>query len=590
MELTQEQKLQLAEVEMCLDRYFDSQVKPLMVGAQREMSRRQMQERAEFDSSLAGVMMTITAGNAYAKDAYLHAAGEWNSKTTEDFFSMCRKEVQQNQNMQKDLNILSDVWRTRMVGLIGREAYDTHSQRLGQDLAKAYIAYRIEDRMIGHMVDQRVPKSSVEYVLRKGMDSSLVGFLSTAAVKTELDEVLEGKAEKAYSPNVVENLTGHALGLGVDVLSTGGVGSWAKLGWTVGAETMMQGSEWIYGKYLDASMPRSVEDIVSRAVLESDGNTMADIQREGSSINHDENALAHALDEQMEGRMMIMTSEDKAQIYRFGMPDENPWRLTHIESDLKPYDAKAPLLPEEHVPLNLDKAMQDMEYPPVEQERHDPDLSNVVPLETEQVTEHREQQSQQTDGWGSMLTTIGLNDMGGVGRNLGYVVAMLPDLVVGLFTGKTDGLKLMKDNMLPLASVLMGLFVRNPLLRIALIGLGGMNLLNKAGHEAIDRKHVADGVTPPEGRTPRFRHYEDQPLNSRMRSPEIHEGALFATVDGVPCSIRLPEKVLAAYAAGALPLNTLANAVLAKSDTMSQVARDNYDASQEEVTHRNLHV
>ena len=190
-----------------------------------------------------------------------------------------------------------------------------------------------------------------------------------------------------------------------------------------------------------------------------------------------------------------------------------------------------------------------------------------------------------------MLTTLGLNDMGSVGRNLGYVVAMLPDLMVGLFTGKSNGLKLMKDNMLPLASILMGLFVRNPLLKMTLVGLGGMNLLNKAGHEAIERKNVADGVSVPrEVAAPQYRRYEDQPLNSRMRGPEIREGALFATVDGVPCTIRLPEKVLAAYEAGSLPLNTLANAVLAKSDAMNQVARENYDATQEEAAQRNLHV
>jgi hypothetical protein len=33
---------------------------------------------------------------------------------------------------------------------------------------------------------------------------------------------------------------------------------------------------------------------------------------------------------------------------------------------------------------------------------------------------------------------------------------------------------------------------------------------------------------------------------------------------------------VAAYRAGALPLNTLANAVLAKSDTMQQMAQTNY--------------
>ena len=60
--------------------------------------------------------------------------------------------------------------------------------------------------------------------------------------------------------------------------------------------------------------------------------------------------------------------------------------------------------------------------------------------------------------------------------NLGYVMAMLPDVLLGIFTGKTESLHL-EDNMLPIASIVAGMFVRNPLLKMLLIGLGGMNLL-----------------------------------------------------------------------------------------------------------------
>ena len=596
MELTNEQKQHLAEVELCIDRYFDAQVKPMMVGTQRELTRHQIHERAEYDMSFAGVVQSIRPYGAMAKDVYLKNAGEWNGKTTEDYFSMCRDNIQKSEVMQRDLSMLADVWRTRMVQVIGREAYDTHSQKLGSDLATAYVAYRVEGRMIGHMVDQRVSKDSVEYVLKKGMDSSLIGFLSTVSQKTELDEMLDTKAEKAYNPSLAENLTGRALGLGVDIMSTGGAGSWTKLGWTAGAEAVVQGGEWIYGKYLEDSQPRSVEDIVSKTVLGSKGNVMAEIQQESRTLNHDGNNLALAMNEQMGGRMLLMTDEMRERIDIFGTLGKDPWAMTRIEPDdgQKPYEGiSAPMLPEEQQveehkhyetqPLNSHTMGET-------QKEQEPDLSQVQPIETEQARQHTPP-AQSTDGWGSMLTTLGLNDMGSVGRNLGYVVAMLPDLMVGLFTGKSNGLKLMKDNMLPLASILMGLFVRNPLLKMTLVGLGGMNLLNKAGHEAIERKNVADGVSVPrEVAAPQYRRYEDQPLNSRMRGPEIREGALFATVDGVPCTIRLPEKVLAAYEAGSLPLNTLANAVLAKSDAMNQVARENYDATQEEAAQRNLHV
>ena len=60
MELTNEQKQHLAEVELCIDRYFDAQVKPMMVGTQRELTRHQIYERAEYDMSFAGVVQSIS--------------------------------------------------------------------------------------------------------------------------------------------------------------------------------------------------------------------------------------------------------------------------------------------------------------------------------------------------------------------------------------------------------------------------------------------------------------------------------------------------------------------------------------------------
>ena len=61
---------------------------------------------------------------------------------------------------------------------------------------------------------------------------------------------------------------------------------------------------------------------------------------------------------------------------------------------------------------------------------------------------------------------------------------MLPDMLVGMFTGKTKSINI-KDNMMPIASIVAGMFVKNPILKMVLIGMGGMNLLNKAGHEAL---------------------------------------------------------------------------------------------------------
>ena len=141
---------------------------------------------------------------------------------------------------------------------------------------------------------------------------------------------------------------------------------------------------------------------------------------------------------------------------------------------------------------------------------------------------------------------------------------MLPDILLGMFTGKTQSLGI-KDNLVPIASIMAGLFVKNPLLKMTLIGLGGANLINKAGHEQLAKR---DGVTADPVRQNRYLQYEDQKMNPRIRDAQIQGNNLIASIDGIPVTVTL-----------ALPLGTLANAVLEKCDRMQEVseARDRFE-------------
>lgn len=87
-------------------------------------------------------------------------------------------------------------------------------------------------------------------------------------------------------------------------------------------------------------------------------------------------------------------------------------------------------------------------------------------------------------GWEDALDKVGLSGFGDVTKNMGYVLAMLPDMIIGMFTGKNPNLQL-EDNLLPLSAIFGGMFVRNPLLKLLLVGFGGANLLNNAGHAAL---------------------------------------------------------------------------------------------------------
>ena len=76
--------------------------------------------------------------------------------------------------------------------------------------------------------------------------------------------------------------------------------------------------------------------------------------------------------------------------------------------------------------------------------------------------------------------------------------------------------------------------------------------------------------------------YADEPLNPRIANPVLQGNSLIAVIDKVPCSIQLTDNVVDAHRSGALPLNTLANAVLAKHDEMQQMAQQNYRAAEAE--------
>ena len=111
----------------------------------------------------------------------------------------------------------------------------------------------------------------------------------------------------------------------------------------------------------------------------------------------------------------------------------------------------------------------------------------------------------------------------------------------------------------------------------------GANLLNKAGHEALGKERTErNGNVATTDKKVQYRRYPDEPLNPRIVNPVLQGNTLIATIDHVPCTVQLNSTVADAYRAGALPLNTLANAVLVQSDRLRQMASQNYDNGQQE--------
>ena len=176
----------------------------------------------------------------------------------------------------------------------------------------------------------------------------------------------------------------------------------------------------------------------------------------------------------------------------------------------------------------------------------------------------------QTSGWGKYLDNAGLN-VSDVTKNLGYVFAMLPDMLISMFTGKSSSFTI-GNNILPLAAVAAGMFSHNPLLKLMLMGFGGVNLLNNAGHEAL-------GLSTPKTTPRNYKQYADEPLNPRLNNVFMRGRSLIADIDNRPVVINISDTAVDAYEKKAIPLNTLANAVLRKYDENRSVASNTYDKS-----------
>ena len=380
------------------------------------------------------------------------------------------------------------------------------------------VTPELEEMMIDKMARDQVPQSSMDYILRKAAGNSIFG-LPEEARKTPLQREIEQRAEEMYSPSKVEKGIGWGLGAAADFATMGGFGGGVISGLKfVGADLAVNAVI----DTVDAKQRKEVPSVV-----------LPGHEQEWLDMN--------------EGKQTVTEAEEQPP-------------APQVEDILEKVE------PELHV-LSTDESTSKKEE----------EFAAPAPVTKETVKEQPETApvKSNTGGWQGILTGLGLNGLGDIGRNAGYILAMLPDILLGMFTGKTQSLGL-KENLVPIASIMAGLFVKNPLLKMTLIGLGGANLINKAGHEQLAKR---DGVAGAPERQNRYLQYEDQQMNPRIRDAQIQGNTLVASIDGIPVMVTLPDKVVEAHFLGALPLGTLANAVLEKCDRMQEVseARDRFE-------------
>ena len=437
---------------------FKDKVIPVMDRVRADLQHKQAMEAMKHNTSLGNL---ISGGIGPDGGMAAHAAsldslkitGEWNSKTVEDYVQMVKDELVKE---------------------------------------KVDVTPELESMMIDKMVQDRMPKSSIEYIMRKAAGNTLFGFANEAG-RSPLEAEIEAKGEELYGPTKLEKGIGWGLGAAADFVTMGGSG--------LGAGLMFVGTDIAVNAAVEKSQQKNEIPLVIKPGYEE--QWLADQKK---------------------------ASEKK----------EEP-----VPEEVKPNDE----------PEKIQEAPERIEVTP---EPASPEIQ-------EQPTVQTQPQQSNTNGWNGVLSSFGLNGMSDIGRNAGYILAMLPDILVGVLTGRTQSLGL-KENMMPIASIIAGMFVKNPLLKMTLIGLGGANLLNKAGHEELARRDGVQTVAATQ-----YRQYGEEALNPRIDSPLIQGNTLIASIDRIPVTVSLPPKVIDAYNQGALPLSTLANAVLQRCDQMQQM-------------------
>lgn len=218
------------------------------------------------------------------------------------------------------------------------------------------------------------------------------------------------------------------------------------------------------------------------------------------------------------------------------------------------------------------KAVQHSEDKPKQQHHNSP--QPIMPSQADYYKETPTEKPVQTplagrsvSGWEGVLNKHNSNSFSDVSSNLGYVIAMLPDMLINMFTGKNQNFR-MENNILPIASIFAAMFVKNPLIKMLMVGLGGASLLKSAGTEVLSYGNPNDNKV--------YKKYLDEPLNSRLSEPAIKGSSLFVDIDNIPMVINISKEAAIAYRDGHLPLNTLANSVLVKYDQQKQTAETNY--------------
>lgn len=522
---------------------FTTKVVPIMDRVRDELNRQKAEEAARHNASYRMLMAGAAGpdGGMAAMDCYrsqVNYTGKWNTKTVEDYISMVKAELKR--------------------------------QHITVDSV-------MEKKMVDRLIHERIPKSAAEYVTRKALEGTLF-HIPNRSRESAMQDHINKEAEKKYSPSFLE-------------MASSAIGSWL-----INAATTLGVGGLIGQAAIDGSV-EAVDRVGSgqqKDYLEKQRRLgrqeVAAANRKKASVpgwmlsQMGFSETAYATDRQL--AIALKWATDNAKIYRNKVSKaldagERTIKASGRNTLLSVSDATVRAMEYEgfakaiRAEQGYRRSGKDaVSYQNIAEAEENVPIQESTMQTTETASQASAQQPTATGdytGWNALLGNIGLDGMGDTFNHLGFTLAMLPDMLLGVLTGKTKSIGLNQQTMVPLASLLAGTFASNPMMKIPLMLYGGASLFNVAGQEALaeQRKNQSSAK--------RYKRYDDEPLDKRLNNPQIEGNVLLVDIDRVPRIVTLPPQVVDAYQTGALPLNTLANCILAKVDETAVGSRQSMD-------------
>ena len=447
---------------------FLSTVVPIMDKVRDDLSRKQAAEYGRHASSFGAVMAGAVGpdGGMAGMDAYnatIHYIGKWNSKTVDDYIDLVKLEL-------KKKGITVDAV--------------------------------IEKRMIDHLIKQQMPKSTADYILRKAAQGSIF-YMPQRARTSSLQDHIDKEGERRYHPSLASEITGNILSWASNAASTGGFGGfWGQTVLDLAVEGGSQLAPGQQEKYLAEQKALAKKEVAAankkKAAIPKWMLTQMGFER-----------ISDASDKQL--AIAANWAKSNADIYRkrvdaavkegnrtvkasgkgteISVSDATIRAMQYeafVHAIKKEQSARKEASQVAATPKTDRVAKADVSpAAQTDNAQQTTQAVNAAKSDNETIESAHPQSTGNYTGWSNLLDSLGLAGSGDTFRHLGLTLATLPDMLLGVFTGKTRSVGLNKSTMMPLAALIGGTFIKNPLLKIPLMLYGGANLVNKVGQEAL---------------------------------------------------------------------------------------------------------